>query len=149
MRKLLASLLIVLPVGSLRCNAADRCSRRAEHDLLHVLNHYSESSGKSAWGDDAKVDYDHNTATVKYDPDKASPPARVKFSEVVLQSVLTCPRCGHETTETMPSDSCLFFHECVQCKALIRPKAGDCCVFCSYGSTKCLPVQSQGECCNC
>jgi hypothetical protein len=23
----------------------------------------------------------------------------------------------------------------------IRPKAGDCCVFCSYGSTRCPPVQ--------
>jgi len=27
---------------------------------------------------DAKVDYDHKTATVKYDPDKASPPALAK-----------------------------------------------------------------------
>src|ERR1019366_8578733 len=37
--------------SGLRCNAADRSSRRAEHDLLHVLNHDSEISRKSAWGD--------------------------------------------------------------------------------------------------
>ncbi|TCK72880.1 hypothetical protein C7378_2474 [Acidipila rosea] len=48
----------------------------------------------------------------------------------------------------MPSDSCCFFHECVQCKALIRPKAGDCCIFCSYGSMKCPPIQLQGHCCS-
>ncbi|HEY2472491.1 MAG TPA: GDCCVxC domain-containing (seleno)protein [Terracidiphilus sp.] len=72
----------------------------------------------------------------------------MRSSDVVLQSVLTCPHCGHVTTETMPSDSCRFFHECVQCGALIRPKAGDCCVFCSYGSEKCPPVQLQGRCCS-
>lgn len=69
-------------------------------------------------------------------------------SEAALQSVLTCPHCGHKTTEMMPSDSCLFFHECVQCKTVIRPKGGDCCVFCSYGSVKCPPVQLQGRCCH-
>jgi len=69
------------------------------------------------------------------------------MATVILESMLTCPQCGHETTETMPTGSCLFFYECVKCKVLIRPKAGDCCVFCSYGSTKCPPVQSQGECC--
>ncbi|MGB8538153.1 MAG: GDCCVxC domain-containing (seleno)protein [Acidobacteriaceae bacterium] len=55
--------------------------------------------------------------------------------------MLTCPECGHETSETMPLGSCLFFHECVHCHALLRPKAGDCCVFCSFGSVKCPPVQ--------
>jgi hypothetical protein len=40
-----------------------------------------------------------------------------------------------------------LFYGCMQCKALIRPKAGDCCFFCSYGSTKCPPIQAQGECC--
>ncbi|HWW98713.1 MAG TPA: GDCCVxC domain-containing (seleno)protein [Edaphobacter sp.] len=69
-------------------------------------------------------------------------------SEVVLQSVVTCPHCGHEMTETMPSDSCRFFHRCVRCDAVIRPKEGDCCVFCSYGSSKCPPIQQQSHCCN-
>jgi hypothetical protein len=66
----------------------------------------------------------------------------------ILQSMLTCPTCGHTTLEEMPLDSCRFFHECVRCHTLMRPKAGDCCVFCSYGSVKCAPVQSQGLCCN-
>lgn len=66
---------------------------------------------------------------------------------IAFQSLLTCPYCGHATMEMMPSDACLFFHECVQCKAVIRPKSGDCCVFCSYGSKKCPPIQLQGHCC--
>ena len=50
----------------------------------------------------------------------------------------------------MPTDACLFFHECAGCGALLRPKAGDCCVFCSYGSVPCPPRQAEcgvgGEC---
>ena len=44
----------------------------------------------------------------------------------------------------MPTDACLFFHECAGCHALLRPKAGDCCVFCSYGSVPCPPIQTGG-----
>ncbi len=53
------------------------------------------------------------------------------MSEPVLQSTLTCPHCGHATTETMPTDACQWHYECAQCHALLRPKPGDCCVFCS------------------
>jgi hypothetical protein len=42
----------------------------------------------------------------------------------------------------MPTDACQFFHECAGCHVLVRPKAGDCCVFCSYGSVPCPPVQA-------
>jgi hypothetical protein len=62
----------------------------------------------------------------------------------VLESVLTCPRCGFSSRETMPTDTCQFFYECRDCKTLLRPKPGDCCVFCSYGSVKCPPIQEQG-----
>ena len=66
---------------------------------------------------------------------------------VLLESVLTCPGCGHATQETMPTDACQFFHECEQCHTVFRPKTGDCCVFCSYGSVKCPPIQGQQPCC--
>src|SRR5260221_6651697 len=51
----------------------------------------------------------------------------------ITESVITCPKCGHGKRETMPTDTCQFFYECAGCHALLRPKAGDCCVFCSYG----------------
>ncbi|WP_082073154.1 GDCCVxC domain-containing (seleno)protein [Pseudomonas sp. LFM046] len=63
--------------------------------------------------------------------------------DIRLESVLKCPTCGFTMRVTMPTDACVYFHECSQCKALLRPKPGDCCVFCSYGSEKCPPRQQQ------
>jgi len=63
------------------------------------------------------------------------------MSEIQLASTLTCPHCGHESVHTMPTDACLFFHECDGCHTLLRPKPGDCCVFCSYGTVPCPPIQ--------
>ncbi|WP_370561374.1 GDCCVxC domain-containing (seleno)protein [Edaphobacter albus] len=67
---------------------------------------------------------------------------------VILESLLTCPECGHTTRENMPTDSCQFFHECAGCHTILRPKSGDCCVFCSFGSVKCPPVQQKSCCCS-
>ena len=33
----------------------------------------------------------------------------------------------------MPTEACQFFYECTHCKKILRPKPGDCCVYCSYG----------------
>ena len=49
-------------------------------------------------------------------------------------SLLRCPHFGHAERLTMPDDACVFFHVCGRCGVVLRPKAGDCCVFCSYGS---------------
>jgi hypothetical protein len=64
----------------------------------------------------------------------------------ILESTLTCPECGHQSIETMPTNA-FFFHECVGCGVLLRPRPGDCCVFCSYGTVPCPPVQQQAPCC--
>ncbi|MHB8886327.1 MAG: GDCCVxC domain-containing (seleno)protein [Methylovirgula sp.] len=58
-----------------------------------------------------------------------------------LRSTLTCPRCGRAATETMPTDACQYFYQCGGCDAILRPKEGDCCVFCSYGDVPCPPIQ--------
>lgn len=68
------------------------------------------------------------------------------MSAVILESVLTCPRCGCSRQETMPTDACQFYYECSSCKAVLRPNSGDCCVFCSFGSVKCPPIQQRGCC---
>ncbi len=60
---------------------------------------------------------------------------------IVLESTLTCPHCGHSKTERMPTDACQWFYECEQCHQVLRPKAGDCCVYCSYGTVPCPPIQ--------
>ncbi len=69
--------------------------------------------------------------------------------EIVLLSELVCPQCGHRKQERMPTDACQWFYECEACHALLRPKPGDCCVFCSWGSVPCPPVQQQGRMRNC
>ena len=74
-------------------------------------------------------------------------PAMPKTNEPVLVSVLTCPKCGFAKSESMPSDACQFYYECTNCGVLLRPNAGDCCVFCSFGSVKCPPVQAQRSSC--
>jgi len=65
-----------------------------------------------------------------------------------LTSTLTCPECGHSREEKMPVDACVRFYECLGCKAILKPHAGDCCVFCSYGSVPCPPIQA-GDGCEC
>jgi hypothetical protein len=60
----------------------------------------------------------------------------------ITESVITCPKCGVQRRETMPTDACLFFYQCTGCGERLRPKAADCCVFCSYGSVKCPPMQA-------
>lgn len=65
------------------------------------------------------------------------------MSAVELTSTLTCPQCGHAKTETMPTDACQWFYECEQCHAVLKPLPGDCCVYCSYGSVPCPPIQLQ------
>lgn len=62
---------------------------------------------------------------------------------IQLQSTITCPECGHRTTETMPIDSCQYFYECPQCETFLKPKRGDCCVFCSYGDVQCPAQQTE------
>ena len=63
--------------------------------------------------------------------------------ETITKATLTCPKCGHARTGDMPTDACQFFYECVNCKTVLRPKAEDCCVFCSYADTKC-PMKQGG-----
>ncbi|WP_083882557.1 GDCCVxC domain-containing (seleno)protein [Fibrisoma limi] len=67
---------------------------------------------------------------------------------MLLESIITCPQCGHAHSETMPTEACQFFYECIGCQTVLRPLKGDCCVFCSYGSVVCPPVQQQRGCCS-
>ncbi len=67
------------------------------------------------------------------------------MSGVTLESTLTCSHCGHTKMETMPTDACQWFYECEGCQTVLKPEAGDCCVFCSYGTVPCPPIQEQGK----
>jgi len=65
----------------------------------------------------------------------------------ILKSTITCPECGNRKEEQMPIDACQFFYKCENCNTILKPKKGDCCVYCSYGSQPCPPIQ-ENKCCN-
>lgn len=67
------------------------------------------------------------------------------MTAIVRRATLTCPECGHAWRATMPLDACRYFDECPGCAARLRPKPGDCCVFCSWGDVPCPPVQEAGR----
>lgn len=60
-----------------------------------------------------------------------------------LRSTITCPDCGHRSTETMPTDACQYIYQCKQCGLQMKLKKGDCCVYCSYGDVPCPPIQEE------
>ncbi|WP_229733918.1 MULTISPECIES: GDCCVxC domain-containing (seleno)protein [Pontibacter] len=69
------------------------------------------------------------------------------MGETSLSSVITCPECGHRKEEQMPTDACQYFYACEKCKRLLKPRPGDCCVYCSYGTVPCPPIQQSRSCC--
>ncbi|WP_343899459.1 GDCCVxC domain-containing (seleno)protein [Arthrobacter rhombi] len=64
---------------------------------------------------------------------------------IELTSVVTCPLCGRETSAQMSVDSCQYFWNCPECGERLQPLAGDCCVFCSYGTARCPSRQEPSE----
>ncbi len=57
-------------------------------------------------------------------------------------ATITCPYCKSRSVERMPTNACLHTFVCVHCDRVLRPLAGDCCVFCSYGEVACPPIQA-------
>lgn len=70
------------------------------------------------------------------------------MQKIILNSTITCPESGHSKDEIMPTNACQWFYECESCKALLKPLKGDCCVYCSYGTVKCPPIQQGQNCRN-
>ena len=65
-------------------------------------------------------------------------------------ATLTCPHCQTNYLLEMPTNACRVFFHCENCGKDLSPKAGDCCVFCSYADRKCPPIQAEGgtgSCC--
>lgn len=67
--------------------------------------------------------------------------------KIITQSTLTCPHCNKTTEMEMPTDACQYFFDCPECKSVIKPLKGDCCVYCSYGTEPCPPIQEGKACC--
>lgn len=112
--------------------------------MQHIITHYDLLMCKISQCILTHSDLEskeHCCMTKKYNMRKAM------GKNIDLTSKITCPKCQHKKVETMPTNACQWFYECECCHALIKPKPGDCCVFCSYGSIKCPPKQANNSCC--
>jgi hypothetical protein len=65
------------------------------------------------------------------------------MTATITISTLTCPACAAQTTYIMPTDACLIVAACPACGQTMRPKAGGCCVLCSYGDVPCPSIQQE------
>ncbi|MGQ9578736.1 MAG: GDCCVxC domain-containing (seleno)protein [Candidatus Aminicenantales bacterium] len=66
-----------------------------------------------------------------------------KIKAIKTRAHLKCPQCHAVQEVEMPLNYCQFFFECPTCHALLRPKEGDCCVFCSYADIPCPSKQTR------
>jgi hypothetical protein len=66
---------------------------------------------------------------------------------VECKTTITCPHCRYQKEEIMPTNACVYFYTCDNCHARLKPRKGDCCVYCSYGTVKCPPIQAGEQCC--
>jgi hypothetical protein len=67
---------------------------------------------------------------------------------IQTRRVITCPHCSFRQEEEMPTNACQYFYQCTHCSTVLRPKEGDCCVYCSYGTVHCPPIQAGADCCS-
>jgi len=59
----------------------------------------------------------------------------------VMDCVITCPVCQTKTRETMPGEIPKMVYQCPVCLTWLGPKKGDHCIYDSYGSVNCPPLQ--------
>lgn len=67
------------------------------------------------------------------------------MDEIKTKAHLTCPHCQFVQEVEMPTNACQHFYKCVHCGQMLKPKQGDCCVFCSYADSKCPPKQMEAN----
>jgi len=109
-------------------SAENRHSIRPRYVLRHLPDHGQEVDVKSNLG--------KRRTSVVYDDTQVSLDALTRATkDAGFPSTVT----GVE--QVMPTDACQWLYECEDCHAILRPKTGDCCVFCSYGTVPCPPIQ--------
>lgn len=67
------------------------------------------------------------------------------MDKVQTKATLTCPKCSTEQKVDMPENARQHFYKCTHCGETLKPKDGDCCVFCSYADKQCPPKQIEAN----
>jgi len=66
---------------------------------------------------------------------------KVQWDGIVGDCVVTCPVCKTQVREHMVSETPKLIYHCPKCLTWLSPKKGDHCIYDSYGSVKCPPIQ--------
>jgi hypothetical protein len=66
---------------------------------------------------------------------------KVKWDGIVGDCVVTCPVCKTRVQETMVPETLKLIYHCPVCLTWLSPKKGDHCIYDSYGSVNCPPIQ--------
>jgi hypothetical protein len=74
-------------------------------------------------------------------PRKKHPP----WQGIERSSVITCPVCSHSVSEKVSRETLKRVFHCPQCLTWLAPKPGDHCIYDSYGSFKCPPLQLKAK----
>jgi hypothetical protein len=67
--------------------------------------------------------------------------SNLAWDGVVKNCVITCPVCNTKVQEVMSSETPKRKYHCPKCLTWLSPKSGDHCIYDSYGSVKCPPIQ--------
>ncbi|WP_370622950.1 GDCCVxC domain-containing (seleno)protein [Polynucleobacter sp. MWH-Berg-3C6] len=57
------------------------------------------------------------------------------------QSTITCPYCRASESLEIPIGSSQHLYRCRACSSILKPKSGDCCIFCSFGDLDCSSAE--------
>jgi hypothetical protein len=66
---------------------------------------------------------------------------KIEWDGIVDDCVITCPVCKTQVQETMCSETPKLIYHCPVCLTWLSPKKGDHCIYDSYGSVNCPPIQ--------
>ncbi len=59
----------------------------------------------------------------------------------LLDAIMTCPACGYQQMVTMEAFGQRMLWPCPACGSVLRPRPGEHCIYCSFASVPCPPVQ--------
>ncbi|OWS69441.1 GDCCVxC domain-containing (seleno)protein [Polynucleobacter campilacus] len=65
----------------------------------------------------------------------------MNYSEEKQQSTITCPHCQAAETLEVLRGSSMHLYRCRSCSNILKPKSGDCCIFCSFGDFDCASAE--------
>ena len=56
-------------------------------------------------------------------------------------STITCPHCSATETLEITKGYSLHLYRCFACGGILKPKSGDCCIFCSFSDLDCSSAE--------